>query len=87
MGRPIPPTPQIVRDRLAAAVQREAKGIGLDLPGVPEVASEIPDDIRRVIALRDRDMPVVAGLDRWRITFVSESPYDLEAELKRMKRE
>lgn len=85
-GRPVlgtltPPDPQTIRDRIARIRQGVADGMAaslqdskspVDLPEVPAVADNIPDEIQ-ILLERGATKPsgLSSGLDRWRLTFIS----------------
>lgn len=53
---------------------------------MPEVSATIPGEIMAAIQRERTGAPPEAGLRRLRVTFVSSSPRDLEAELELMRR-
>lgn len=82
LGRPYPPRPDQVRQRL---VDQRSKifdlsvglGISIDLPSIPEVSKEIPSDLLPLIDRFDGGEELVASpVDRWRATFISVSARD-----------
>lgn len=87
LGRQIPPTPDMVRERLVNMRPRHVGSRVPDLPEVPKVADRIPAEVRRTMELSGRTAHETEGLRHWRVTFVSESQPDFEAELRRMRRE
>lgn len=81
-GRPLPPRPDQIRERLIQHRDRVIKIFGdeevkLDLPKIPEVAHEIPIELERYIGI-DTKSPGIErpSLDYWRVTFVSANPLD-----------
>lgn len=87
LGVPVPPTPSVIRGRLAGSLQAMAEGgeeAAAKLPPVPAVA-EIPDEVLARIERVSADHLLGVGLPRWRVTFVSESPREMEAEFFRSR--
>ncbi len=88
VGVPIPPTPAIIRDRIAGSLEsmtEPGEQAATEIPSVPAVAAEIPSEVLSAIA-RVRDGSTSGqGLRRWRVTFVSASPSDMDAELARFR--
>lgn len=82
VGSQIPPTPDDVRERLirlretAAAVQhvKERDQVIDPLPIIPEVSNRVPDDIQAVLR-RGSEVSGKCGLNRWRLTFISDSSH------------
>jgi hypothetical protein len=81
LGFALPPTPDEVRTRVArlraaasstpiADAQRDDGG----LPDVPGIGRRIPDDVQAVLNRASARAEPGTGLDRWRLTFVSDSP-------------
>lgn len=100
IGRAIPPTPRQFRDRLVDALNPpEDYGVfetelasdsyktladeALPTSEVPAVAHEIPRDVMEI--LEGHRATVRRGLNRWRVTFVSQTPPDFEGELDRFR--
>jgi hypothetical protein len=80
----IPPTPEIVQQRVLGIANSGLQG-SEPLRRVPPVSKEIPDEIQAVIRLREERGPLPShGLKFWRATFLSSSPRDMETELKRL---
>lgn len=82
IGVPVPPTPAVIRERIAASREVLA-GTGeraaTDLPALPPVAEEIPEEVRATIERAQEGRTGKPGLRRWRVTFVSASPRDPES--------
>jgi hypothetical protein len=82
LGRPIPPRPDQVHDRLVeqrATVLKTLRdnNISLELPDVPNVSTEIPPYIAAIISRFENLEPYKPEpLNFWRITFVSANPRD-----------
>ena len=80
VGLPLPPRPEDVRQRLVQVRSRvrevSASTIISNLAEIPPLAREIPRDVLRRIEggrrLLEAEEP--SGLDRWRVTFVSDEP-------------
>lgn len=87
LGFPIPPTPQQVRDRLSEIRRGGVKIMAEDsepisgMLEVPAVATSIPEDVRTVLHRPEETTEETAqrkSLRRWRITFVSSSPREID---------
>lgn len=88
VGFPIPPTPEVIRQRVVRSRETLAAA-GQDIgerPGVPEISDTIPDEVMATIERSRADHPAHSHLQRWRVTFVSASPRDMDGELERLKR-
>jgi hypothetical protein len=88
VGVPIPPRPADIRDRICACWEEMAElteELVADLPSVPPIAEQIPEEVLAVIERARAGYPPGRGLRRWRVTFVSASPRDLAAELARFQ--
>lgn len=55
------------------------------MPVVPELSETIPDYIMVAISRGRTGATAVEGLRRWRVTFVSSSPRDLDTEFERLR--
>lgn len=86
-GFPIPPTPQQVRDRLSEVRRGSIKTAAEDseqissMPEVPAIATAIPEDVRAVLRGSEEIKEEAVQrkpLRRWRITFVSASPREID---------
>jgi hypothetical protein len=88
LGTPVPPTPSVIRNRIAASVEAMAesgKTAATELSGVPAVAKQIPEDVLETISRSAIGRRPGRGLQRWRVTFVSASPREMDAELARFR--
>lgn len=88
LGMPVPPTPAVIRDRIAAglgAIDEAEEEAAAKLPSVPAVAEEIPEDVLARVERVGAGHPLGHGLRHWRVTFVSASPRDMDAELARFR--
>lgn len=81
MGFPMPPTPIEVRNRIRALRAATSPGSsgdaakeGSSLPDVPEVSNNIPYELQVALERLEAGAGPVGGLNRWRVTFVSNSP-------------
>jgi len=84
IGVPVPPTPAVIRDRIAASREALAEAgtrAAADLPGPPPVAEEIPEEVLSAIERAQAGHPAQPGLRRWRVTFVSATPRDTDADM------
>jgi hypothetical protein len=80
IGIPIPPTPEVVRQRMVRSRETlTTAGEAIkDLPGVPEIAQKIPDGVLATIERAGAGHTADSHPQRWRVTFVSASPRDME---------
>lgn len=88
-GVPVPPEPTVIRNRIVSIREAQSEAQiqrAEELPPVAEVSNEIPREVRSVIERRRAGAPSEQGLNRWRVTFVSSSPRDIDAELQRLRR-
>lgn len=88
LGVPIPPTPIAIRDRIARRreAMAEIRGVAVaELPAVPPVAKQIPEEVLTRIGTTEAVSPSGHRLRSWRVTFVSASPRDVDAELVRFR--
>lgn len=88
LGVPIPPTPAVIRDRIAGSLESMAEfgeKAATEMPSVPAVAEEIPLEVLSAIERARAGSPSERGLRRWRVTFVSASPRDMDTELARFR--
>jgi len=88
VGVPVPPRPAVIRDRIVAcreAMTEVGEKTVTELPGVPPVAEQIPEEVLAAIERTRAGLPPERGLRRWRVTFVSASPRDFDAELARFR--
>lgn len=88
-GVPVPPQPSAIRDRIAYIRDAQAEGqlqLAGELPLIPEVSTAIPEEVLSAIGRRRTGAPSEAGLSRWRVTFVSSSPRDIDTELEQLRR-
>jgi Family of unknown function (DUF6615) len=78
IGVPMPPTPHMVRTRLAEAVAALTPILqeppAEAAPQVPEITNEMPDEVAK--ALGDYSPRKPSPLKHWRVTFVSANPPD-----------
>lgn len=88
IGVPIPPTPEVIRQRIAGErkILPIAGEVIAGLPDVPEVSDRIPDEVLATIERPGSSYASGSGLQRWRVTFVSASPRDMDAELAHLTR-
>lgn len=90
IGLSITPTPSQIRQRivdmrsLLAQTHSEPEG---ESPVVPAVSDSIPREIRSAIYDEEFGSVAEGGSRRWRVTFVSATPRDLDAELERLRPE
>ncbi len=87
-GVPIPPPPIVVRNRIAdiRKALTDAGESALDkIPAVPKVVEEIPADVLAAIERAKTGQPPDGSARHWRVTFVSASSPDLDAELARQE--
>jgi len=82
IGLPVPPTPAEVRSRLVSL--RGAHGATAAHP-VPEVSRTLPADIRATLAGPRPPEAPVAGLARWRVTFIAGKPRETDSDFVRKK--
>lgn len=73
VGLPMPPTPLQVRARISE-LREASPSEGGDLPDVPNVLDQIPDEVQEVLNRSREGVGPLPDLNRWRITFVSASP-------------
>lgn len=80
LGFPIPPTPSDIRDRLfrlrevTSALDDKAIGeISETRPEIPQPSETIPEDVQQILRIREEGARPVFELNRWRLTFVSDS--------------
>lgn len=88
VGVPIPPTPAVIRDRIVGSLESMAKPgekAGTEIPSVPAVAENIPSEVLSTIERARFGSTSEHGLRRWRVTFVSASPRDMDTELARFR--
>jgi hypothetical protein len=88
LGFSFPPTPAVIRDRIAGSLKAMAKDgeeSAAELPAVPAVAEQIPEEVLARIERAGAAHLSGHGLRRWRVTFVSASPRDMDAELARFR--
>lgn len=89
LGVPIPPTPAVIRDRIAGSLESMAKAgdtTAIATPNVPAVAEDIPLEVLSTIERARAGTSSERGLRRWRVTFVSASPREMDTELARSRR-
>lgn len=81
LGVPVPPTPAAVRSRIAGRMETMRRGRepqAAEMPDMPVVANEIPTDVLNTIERAQAGRPSECDLDRWRVTFVSSSPREID---------
>ena len=88
-GIPIPPTPEVIRQRIIGSreILTSQATVAHDfLPPVPEISGRIPEDVLATIEGARAGQSADSHLQRWRVTFVSASPRDMDAEMERLRR-
>lgn len=88
LGVPIPPTPAVIRDRIASSLELMAgarERAATEMLSVPAVAKEIPFEVQSAIERARAGSLSERGLRRWRVTFVSASPREMDIELARFR--
>ncbi|MBN8978642.1 MAG: hypothetical protein J0I08_19390 [Rhizobiales bacterium] len=81
LGRPIPPRPDQIRSRLVEQrnkLKSLLKGfdVAIDLPEIPEVSREIPQDLLPLIDPGYAQGIASSSISYWRATFISMNPTD-----------
>jgi hypothetical protein len=83
IGIPAPPTPTRIRERILESRRTftDSEKDFTDLPSVPEISKRIPEEVLTAIKRDGHRLPSDPPLRRWRVTFVSASPSDRDAEM------
>jgi hypothetical protein len=82
LGRPLPPRPDQVRDRLIAQrsksieISRES-GAPIKFPDIPQISTDIPPELASLIdGPSHRGPSELPKISHWRATFISMNPTD-----------